>query len=71
MAILSKQELKGMRAEEMNTKVRELRKELVKHNAQISTGTPPKSPGLVREIKKTIARLQTRINNMEKKDINE
>ena len=43
--------------EELKSKLIELRKELMKQNAQISTGTTPKSPGQVREIKKTIAKI--------------
>ncbi len=52
-------ELESMRIEELNTKLEELKKELIKHNAQIATGTNPKSPGQVRVIKKTVARILT------------
>ena len=61
MAIISKDEMKGMGAEEINSKIAELKKELIKQNAQIATGITPKSPGKVREMKKTIARLLTKL----------
>ena len=51
--------LTSMNVEDLNAKVKELRKELIKHNAQIATGTTPKSPGQVRQTKKTIARILT------------
>lgn len=52
-------ELRGMSKEDLDSKLIELRKEMIKHNAQIATGTTPKSPGQVREIKKTIAKILT------------
>ena len=52
-------DLKAMSKEDLNAKLIELRKELMKQNAQIATGTVPKSPGQVREIKKTIAKIMT------------
>ena len=52
-------ELRSMGKGDLNSKLQELRKEMIKHNAQISTGTTPKSPGQVREIKKTIAKILT------------
>jgi len=65
MAIISKEDMKGMSNKDRISKIEELKRELIKENAQIATGTTPKSPGKVREIKKTIARLITKIN-MEK-----
>ena len=50
-------EIRSMSKEDLNSKLEELRKELVKANAQISTGTTPKNPGQVKEIKKNIARI--------------
>jgi len=37
----------------------ELRMELMKNNAQVAIGTTPKSPGQLRQLKKTIARILT------------
>ena len=52
-------DLRSMSKEDLNSKLTELRKELIKHNAQIATGTTPKSPGQIKEIKKTIAKIMT------------
>lgn len=65
MAIINKQELKNMGIDDIKSNIKELKKELIKHSTQIATGTTPKSPGRVREIKKTIARLLTSIKNKE------
>ena len=50
-------DLRSIGTKELRSKLIELRKDLIKHNAQIATGTTPKSPGQVREIKKTIAKI--------------
>lgn len=52
-------EIRTMTEKDVQQKMDELRKELIKHNAQISTGTQVKSPGQIRQTKKTIARLKT------------
>lgn len=57
MAILRKNELQNMSAEQMEAKIIELKKELMKLNAQISMGTTPESPGKIKSIKKTISKL--------------
>lgn len=59
-------EIRSMNKEDLKAKLEELKKELVKANAQISTGTTPKSPGHVRQIKKSIAKILTILH--EKKD---
>ena len=46
---------KGMAAEKMT----ELKKELVRMNAQVAIGTAIKNPGQIRNIKKTLARIIT------------
>ena len=60
-------ELRAMGKEERKSKLAELRKEMIKHNAQIATGTTPKSPGQVKQIKKTIAKILT-IGNEKKSE---
>lgn len=65
MAIITKSEMKNMSPDEMKSKISELRMELIKQNAMVATGTIPKSPGKLKEIKKTIARLMTLINTKE------
>ncbi len=52
-------ELRIMNESDLNNKIEELKKELMKVNSQIAIGTLPKSPGKVKEIKKTIARILT------------
>lgn len=44
---------------DLESKVTELKKELMKVNSQIAIGTVPKSPGKVRVMKKTIAKILT------------
>ncbi len=59
MAILHIQEMRKMNDEELNKKLFDLKKELMKVNAQIAQGTIPEKPGIIKEIKKTIARIKT------------
>ncbi|MBT3691535.1 50S ribosomal protein L29 [Candidatus Woesearchaeota archaeon] len=59
MAIIKKNELIQMDEKSMNEKMNELKRELVKINAQISMGTMPENPGKIKEIRKTIARINT------------
>ena len=44
---------------DIEKKIIELNKELMKLNSQIATGTIPKSPGKIRELKKIIAKIMT------------
>jgi len=44
---------------ELENKLVELRKELMKANSQIAIGTIPKNPGRVKEMKRTIAKILT------------
>ena len=44
---------------DLENKIVELKKELMKINSQIAIGTIPKSPGKVKEIKRTIAKILT------------
>ena len=59
-------ELKIMSELELDNKSTELKKELMKINSQIAIGTLPKSPGKIREMKRTIARILTIKNNKQK-----
>jgi large subunit ribosomal protein L29 len=52
-------ELRNLTKKDMETKLDELKKELIKMNAQVATGTVPKSPGQIKQIKKTIAKILT------------
>ncbi|MFH1316092.1 MAG: 50S ribosomal protein L29 [Candidatus Woesearchaeota archaeon] len=62
MAKLKSKEIKDMGEGELDSKIIEFKKELIKLNAQIATGTIPKSPGEVKNLKKNIARLLTKKN---------
>jgi len=68
MAVINKKELKNMSNEDLENKLNDLRKELIKENAQIAVGTTPKSPGQVKQMKKTIARIIQLLNTMEVKN---
>lgn len=59
-------ELKSMSKAELDEKLNELNKQLMKDNTQVSTGTSPKSPGLMKANKKTIARILTILNQKQK-----
>lgn len=50
-------EIRTMNKGDLKTKSEELRKELMKIKSQIATGTTPKSPGKVKQIKKTLAKI--------------
>ena len=52
-------ELKVMNELDLENKIIELKKELMRINSQIAIGTIPKSPGKVKEIKRTIAKILT------------
>ena len=52
-------ELRVMNEADLENKSIELKKELMKVNSQIAIGTVPKSPGKVKEMKKTLAKILT------------
>ena len=52
-------ELRQQNEEDLNKKVLEVRQELLKLNAQVSSGAGAKNPGQLRQYKKTIARIKT------------
>jgi large subunit ribosomal protein L29 len=56
-------ELKKSSQADLVTKKAELSKELIKLNAQVAMGTQIKSPGLIRQIRKNIARIETELHN--------
>lgn len=60
-------ELQPLGLKELNDKLDEIRRELIKVNGQISTGTNPKNPGQVKNYKKTIARIHTLLKQKEGK----
>jgi len=50
-------ELTQMSRDEQSNKLKELQLELIKLNAQVATGTPPKNAGQLKRMKKDIARI--------------
>ncbi|MEM4336728.1 MAG: 50S ribosomal protein L29 [Candidatus Woesearchaeota archaeon] len=58
---------KDLGKEELKSKLKEFKTELIKLNAQVATGTSLKRPSEVREIKKNIARLKTLLRSEENK----
>ena len=55
-------ELQSMSETELQDKMKELKMDLIKANAQVATGTIPKNPGQVRQTKKTIAKIKSILN---------
>lgn len=66
MAIIKRNELSQMKEEAINVKLSELRKELIKINAQRSSKTMPENPGRVKEVKRTVAKLLTKLHSLPK-----
>ena len=60
-------DLTKMSKDELTAKVIELRKELIKLNAQAATGTTQKNPRQIKTTKKYVARLLTALNTKESK----
>ena len=59
VAIIRKKELKNITNEDIDNKLEELRLELSKQLGSVEIGGTVKSPGKIKEMKKTIARLLT------------
>jgi large subunit ribosomal protein L29 len=56
-------EFKPMTQAQLKDKMADIRMELIKSNAQVATGTTPKSPGMIRQAKRNIARIKTILNS--------
>ncbi len=52
-------ELRQMTVDQLSKKLVEVKKDLIKINAQVAAGTVPENPGNVRNVKKTVARILT------------
>ncbi len=59
MKKIKNDELRKLNDTELDKTLLEVRKNLMKANAQIATGTVPENPGEVKILKKTIARIHT------------
>lgn len=62
MAIVRTKELRQKTGQELRSLLSEYRAELRRLRAQISAGVRPENPGRVRELKRTIARILTVLN---------
>lgn len=52
-------ELRALNQNELQNRMTDLRKELIKVNGQVATGTIPKNPHQIKNAKRTIARIFT------------
>ena len=69
MAILKAHEIREMSISEMKEKLAELKRELMKENANKATGGSPTNIGKIKEIKRTIARIYTILNEKKRKEL--
>ena len=58
----SVKEIRTLSEDALKSRIVELRKELMKYNAQVAIGTIPKNPGAIRKSKRMIARILTILN---------
>ncbi len=59
MAILRSDEIRGMSDSEVDERLVQLKKEIMKINGVLASGGIPEGVGKVREIKRTIAKIKT------------
>lgn len=69
MAIIKKSELKQMKESQLNEKLIDLKKEMMKISSQRAVGTIPEKPGRVKEVRRTIARIFTKLNQTKKENL--
>ena len=65
MAILKPDEIREMSVSNMQERIKELQKELVREKGAIAGGGAASNPGKMKEIRKTIARIKTVIKEKE------
>ena len=66
---MKKLELKQKSEEDLKKNLSELRKDLMKLNAQRSTGTVPENPGNIKKFRRAIARILTILNNKKRMEV--
>jgi len=69
MVILRSKEIRNMKESDVERKLRDLRSELMRLDAQRATKSAPANPGRIREIRKTIARVLTVVGEMKKEEV--
>lgn len=60
---MKNKEITQLSESELNSNLEELKKEMMKINVQRSSGTAIKNPGMVRKIKRNIARIKTALHS--------
>jgi large subunit ribosomal protein L29 len=68
MAILKAKEIRTMKDADLEKQLKDLRNDLLKQRAITATGGAPESPGRIRELRRTIARILT-IQNEKAKEV--
>ncbi len=71
MSLIKKSELKQLSEPQIGQKLVDLKRELLKLNSQRATGTTLENPGKIRLVKKTVARLYTRLTEIKSKNVQE
>ena len=56
---MKSKEIRKLKPEEYNKKLSDAKRELMILQGQAKTGTPPKNPGMIKKLRRTIARMQT------------
>lgn len=59
MAMIRSEEIRNMSPHEMLDELESLRTGLIKERAIASTGGAPENPGLIRDLRRTVARIKT------------
>lgn len=65
MAILRYDEIEGMSEGELRERMNDLKKEIVEEKGQIEIGGFAEDPGRIKEMRRTIARIKTELNQRE------
>ncbi len=65
MAILKTEDIREMDDKDLKERMNDLQKELVEERGQIEVGGFADNPGRIKEMKKTIARIKTVLNERE------
>ncbi len=66
---MKNKDLAKVNSKELTSKIEDLKKELIKLNAQRSTGTAMENPKRIRVVKRTIARIHTILKNKPKEEV--
>ena len=67
MPIFRMKEIREMPSEERDKKLKDMKNELINERATAAMGGAPASPGKIRALRKTIAKILTVMNEEEKK----